>query len=254
MLTNKILDLLLAHFPYIPSLSFNVANDLSYYEHKKLRKSKLQTHLLALHQPYEQLYDNYRRDRKYRLKQARKRGLTIEMSEDITPLIQIFRKDTAHRIPGSNHESNLLLLKNLFEAVKEKGKYELYYVKDEEGTYSCGGWFVFYKNTIIYLFNAAMASKRHQNGRTFIIDHIIKKYQNTDFILDFESPKKEEIRSFYASFGSVATPFDHFYFNNLPKVVRRLHTHKILLHRKWLQWRYPKKYQTLPDIHLPDEL
>lgn len=248
---NKVLNQLFIHFSYIPSLSFNVENEVSSYERKNLLKDELCTHLLALNQPYEKLHAHYRRDRKYRLKQAQKRGLKIEMSDDIAPLIRIFRDDTEHRIPGHGHNTNLLYLEKLFETVKEKGTYELYYVKDEKGEYNCGCWFVFYQNHIIFLFNAATAAARNQNGRTIIIDHVIQKYQSSDFILDFESPKKEAIRSFYASFGSKATPYTHFYYNALPDTFKKLHTLKIKVHRKLLQTLYPEKYRHLPDIHLP---
>lgn len=248
---DKILQKLFTYFPYIPTLSFNIQNDFRSYACENLRKKRLCTHLLPLNRSYQTIHHNYRRDRKYRLKQAKERGLNIHRADEIESLIEIFKKDTAHKLPGAaqSQDPNYTLLKRVFDAVKAKGKYELYYIKDENGVYNCGCWFVFYKNTIIYLFNASTAETRDQNGRTLIINHIIEKYQNSDYLLDFESPEKPEIRSFYASFGSEATPYYQFYYNNLPTVVKHLHTLKIQIHRRLLTTLYPDYH--LPDIQMP---
>ena len=106
-----------------------------------------------------------------------------------------------------------------------------------------------YNHRIIYLFNTALNTARNENGRTLIIDHVIQKYQSSSYVLDFESPEKESICDFYASFGSKAVPFLSLYFNNLPAIVKFLHRQKIVIHRKLLQWRYP--HRSLPDITLP---
>ena len=248
-LIDEILRILLQKFSYIPRISFNASNTFTLLENDNLRVSNLVTHLLSLKKPYSQLRQNYHRDRKYHLNKAKGLNLNILTSHDIEPLIEIFLQDTVQKIPGANRDSNYLLLRQVFKVVQEKGKYELYYIRDKEGRYTCGCWFVFYNNFIIYLFNASTNEARNENGRTLIIDHIIRKYQNTDYVLDFESPEKESISSFYASFGSIPTPFYQIYYNNLPAIIRQTHRAKIKIHRQLLRWLHPD--QSLPDIQLP---
>ena len=248
---QKILDQIFDLYKYIPKITFNINNNFLSFNQKNLKKETLYTHLLKLDRPYADIYKNYRRDRKYRLKQAQKRNPEIIMSEDIEPQIQIFKDDTEHKVPGFNANSHYPLLRNLFNAVKKNTSFELYYVREKDHTYSSSCWFVFYKNQIIYLGNASTRNSRNKNGRTYIIDHLIQKYQNSDKVLDFESPRKESIRSFYASFGSNATPFSQIYYNNLPTVIRRAHTAKIKLQRGLISIINPKG--TLPEIHYPND-
>nr|WKN38253.1 GNAT family N-acetyltransferase [Tunicatimonas sp. TK19036] len=249
LLINEVLEKLFQEFAYIPRMSFNVGNTFAFMRLPQLRLFTHETHLLPLNKPYQQLRSNYHRDRRYRLKRAIKQNLDMEASDDIEPLINIFLKDTAQKIPGASDDHNYSLFRRVFKVVQANGRYELYYTKDKAGNYTSGCWFVFYHHTIIYLFNAATNEARNENGRTLIIDHIIRKYQNTDYVLDFESPEKESISSFYASFGSIPTPFYQIYYNNLPAVIRQTHRAKIKIHRQLLQWLRPD--HPLPNIQLP---
>ena len=149
------------------------------------------------------LYQNYRRDRKYRLKQAQRKKVRLVSSADIGPLIDIFLQDTIRKVPGAEDDPTYALLYRLFEAVKQHGRYELYYTQDTQGNYTSGCWFVIYNYRIIYLFNAALDSARRENGRTLIIDHVIQKYQNSPYIVDFESPEKEAIYDIFTQMPSL---------------------------------------------------
>lgn len=249
-LADKMIQTLLTYYAYIPRLFFNIEQPWPLPEHARLRVQQHYTHLLYLNRPYSELYRNYRRDRRYRLKQAQRNGIRMVASEDIEPLIAIFLKDTLHKVPGAHHNPTHNTLREVFNAVRQYGRYELYYTQDQRGRYTSGGWFVIYNYYIIYLFNAALDTARHENGRTLILDHMIRKYQNSRYVLDFESPEKEAIYDFYASFGSQPTPFYDIYFNNLPRWVRQLHRVKIRAHRKLLRLQDP--HRPLPDIVLPE--
>ena len=253
LLDNKVVERLIqtlfSHYSYIPRLFLNVDNQWDFPPHSNLQQRCHYTHLLKLDQPYTTIHQNYRRDRKYRLKQAQRRNISLVSSQDIEPLIDIFLQDTVQKVPGAEADPTYALLRQLFATVKQHGRYELYYIKDERGKYTSGCWFVIYNHRIIYLFNAALDSARRENGRTLIIDHVIRKYQNSPYVVDFESPEKETIYDFYASFGSQPTPFPFFYFNNLPLLVRKLHRAKIRWHRRLLRYVYPCRQ--LPTIILP---
>lgn len=248
-LIEKIFQTLFTHYSYIPRLFLNVSNIWSIPRRSNLRLRRHFTHLLELNQPYADLRKQYRRDRRYRLKQACAKKLRIVSSDDIGPLVDIFLRDTVQKVPGAQTDPTYSQVRRLFNAVKRNGRYELYYTQDDYGNYTSGAWFVIYNYRIIYLFNAALDTARRENGRTLIIDHVIRKYQNSPYIVDFESPEKETIRDFYASFGSIPTPFYFLYFYNLPTVVRRLHRTKILVHRQLLKRIYPSS--SLPDIIIP---
>ncbi len=247
--TQEVFQALFSQYPYIPRLFLNVHNIWDIPNSNGLRIQHAFTHELPLNRPYTALHKKYRRDRRYRLKQAKRQQVSLVASEDIEPLVDIFLQDTIQKVPGAKADIIYDQVLNLFKAVKRYGRYELYYTRDTYGNYTSGAWFVIYNYRIVYLFNAALNTVRNENGRTLIIDHIIQKYQNSPYTLDFESPEKESICDFYASFGSKAALFLSLYFNSLPSFVKFLHCQKIVAHRKVLQWVYP--HRSLPDITLP---
>ncbi len=59
------------------------------------------------------------------------------------------------------------------------------------------------KNRITYLLPIATDLAKKDNIPTFIINELIKEYQNTNYILDFEGSMEEGVANFYRSFGAV---------------------------------------------------
>nr|WP_304608550.1 GNAT family N-acetyltransferase [Pontibacter anaerobius] len=182
----------------------------------------LYTLYLGLNKPYGQLWKGYTRDRKYNLNKARRENLRLIQSQDIEPLIRLFRQNIEHKVYGGVDEAAYDMLHRLYTACVEKSVAELVYTLDELGRVVAGGLFLYYGGYIIYIFNAADASGRKRNGRTLILDHIIQQNANTDQILDFESPMIESIAGFYQSFGSVPVPFFEWEYNLLPQPLRLL--------------------------------
>ena len=250
-IVEAMISSMLQTYLYIPRFSFNTNNTfIALHGYPSLTVEARETHLLSLDRSYSELYRGYRRDRRHRIKQAKKKRLDIIRSNDIRPLIRMYQTYIEHRVPGAGHDADQSLLRSLFIAVAQRVAYKLYYVREKDGSVSCGCWFVFYKNTIIYLFNAATDSARNDNGRSLIIDRLIYEHQNTDYVLDFETPPKDSLASFYQSFGSSPTPFPHIHYYNMPIFIRKLHRTKMKLHRKILATLYPKR--VLPDIFIPE--
>lgn len=59
------------------------------------------------------------------------------------------------------------------------------------------------KNRITYLLPVATDLAKKDNIPTFVINELIKEYQNTNYILDFEGSMIEGVANFYRSFGAV---------------------------------------------------
>lgn len=174
------------------------------------------THHLSLAVPYSSIYKNYSADRKLNLKRATRANLQIIESKDIEPLIDMFEKDIAHKIVGGVAPNVYDLLRKLYQELQTRKLCKLLYTRNEHGQVGAGGLFVFYQNQIIYLFNAAYTTHRKENGRTLLIDYILKKYANSSYTFDFESPEIEKINYFYESFGAHAVPYSVIHYNHLP--------------------------------------
>ncbi|CAN5870723.1 hypothetical protein BH24BAC1_BH24BAC1_35860 [soil metagenome] len=210
------------HYRHIRDYSFNTANpDLPLLSLSGLSVWNQHTHFLSLLEPYERLYRQYSRDRKLNLRRAQKANLTVSESQDIRPLIDIFREDTAHKIYGGVAESSYDLLASLFAEFQKRDWARLLYTHQAGGEKEAGCLFVQYKGRITYLFNAATKTGRNRNGRSLMIDQIIRENAGKDRILDFESPSgMEAITYFYQGFGATPVRFQTIQYNNLPIYIR----------------------------------
>ncbi|GAB3194325.1 hypothetical protein ABID22_000253 [Pontibacter aydingkolensis] len=212
-------------FKYVVGYQFNTDNQLT----QEMAQEQTYTLYLHLNKAYEELRHHYTRDRKINLKRAEKAGLRLQQSQDIEPLIQFFKSETADRIYGGVSEEAYNLLRKLYVAMQERGLAQLYYTVDAEGRKNAGCLFTVWRNRIVYLFNAAPAHGRKQNGRTLLLDHIIRKYAHQNFILDFESPddREPDIVHFYRGFGAQTMLIPVLKYNRLPqsiKLIRELRT------------------------------
>jgi hypothetical protein len=217
---GQFFHLLFETYPFIPRYQWNVHNTrifknlhqkdfvnlsgesifLQKFSHKHL--TFFTTHHLSLSQPYSVLYQNYSKDRKMNLKRAKKAHLEIIESEDMEPLLAMFEKDIAQKLPKGVAPNAYELFREIYMALKERKWGKLFYTKNTKGEIKAGALFVFYQNQIIYLFNACYQEARKENGRTLLIDHIIQNYANSTYTFDFESPEIERIAYFYKSFGA----------------------------------------------------
>ncbi|WP_161889446.1 GNAT family N-acetyltransferase [Pontibacter russatus] len=221
-------------FRYVSGYHFNTANKLPAGLPPEVYISQTLTLYLPLNKPYEQLYQGYTRDRKMNLKRAQKAELAIEESTDIEPVIRFFREQAAGRIYGGVSEAAYMQLRQLYEALRQRGIARLCYTTDASGRKNGGCLFVIWGGHIVYLFNAAPQHGRKQNGRTLLINHIIREYAGQEMLLDFESPneREQDILHFYKSFGPEATPIPVLRYDRLPSGVRYIKEVRMRLVRR----------------------
>ncbi|MBC5994927.1 GNAT family N-acetyltransferase [Pontibacter cellulosilyticus] len=205
-------------FRYVVGYQFNTDNQLP----PQLEQEYTYTLYLDLNKPYQEIKQHYTRDRKLNLKRSQNAGLLLHQSNNLEPLIQFFKDETADKIYGGVSEKAYMLLRQLYEALQERGLAQLYYTVDAGGRENAGCLFTVWRNRIVYIFNAAPSHGRKQNGRTLILDHIIQKYATQKFILDFESPddREPDIVHFYRSFGSQTMLIPVLKYNRLPKSIK----------------------------------
>ncbi|MFD2513821.1 GNAT family N-acetyltransferase [Pontibacter locisalis] len=217
-------------FRHVSLYQFNTDNNVA----AELRLEQTYTLYLNLNKPYQQLYQQYTRDRKINLKRAVKAGLELQEDDDLEPLITFFKAEAADRIYGGVSEKAYDLLRELYRELKARGLAKLIYTYDQEGRKNSGCLFILWRNRIVYIFNAAAAHGRKQNGRTLMLDHMIKQFAGQNFILDFESPDDSEpdIVHFYRSFGAVTIPVPVLRYNHLPKSIKLVRELRMRVVRK----------------------
>ena len=177
--------------------------------------NQINTHILNLDKPYERLLEGYNKDRKKNLKTGQNFGWEIEESDDIEPIIALFKNYHANDIEGGVGGNAYRILRKLFSELKKRKIVKLLYVS-KNNQIEAGALFVVFKSRIIYLFNAATGLGRKKNARTVLIDSILQQYENTNYVFDFESPEKESVVEFYESFGTQRSTFSQLRYNDLP--------------------------------------
>ncbi|MFD3003724.1 GNAT family N-acetyltransferase [Pontibacter toksunensis] len=221
-------------FRYVVDYNFNTDNQLPSLLLPEVEAGQTVTLYLNLHSSYEQLYKGYSRDRKMNLKRAHKAGLQLRESDNIELIIRFFKEETAGRIYGGVAAGAYDMLRQLYQVLREKGVGKMYYTVDKEGRENSGCLFIIWGGRIVYIFNAAPQHGRRQNGRTLLIDHIIRKYAGQELLFDFESPdeREQDILHFYKSFGPEVKPIPVLKYNRLPKGVKLMREARLQLVRK----------------------
>ncbi|RYF78007.1 MAG: GNAT family N-acetyltransferase [Cytophagaceae bacterium] len=179
----------------------------------QVRQQVMYTHVL----PLAGGADSYTADRRMNLQRADRRvgnvpGWELGQSDDVAPLLTLFRENHAAAIGVGEWAYNLF--RNVFAVVQQQGLGTLHYAY-ASGQVVAGVLFVEQHGRIIYLFNAASAEGRRLNARSLLIDQLIQKEKEkamllaspTQPVLDFESPEKPGVVSFYESFGARPQPF-----------------------------------------------
>ncbi len=162
-----------------------------------------ETCLLNLQEDYEVTYRKYNSNRKRDLKKAKKNNLECSSSEDINSLIKIFKETKGKEVSElkKNHYNNL---KSIFHQGKKRQQAEIFIVqnKNDKEKILAAGLFLFSKTQITFLFGCTSIFGRNNGAMTFLMDYVIKKYANTNYILDFEGSNISSISHYYQSFGA----------------------------------------------------
>ncbi|GHA63372.1 GNAT family N-acetyltransferase [Pontibacter akesuensis] len=228
---EKFLELMVKRYKFIYNYRFNMS-DTPHLEklQDKYELVARYTRYLPLNKPYAELYKGYTRDRKMNLKRAQRANLSLFESDDIEPLIQHFKIHIEHKVVGGVSEHTYQLLRDLFAVLKAKGAAQLIYTT-AGGEVNAGCLFIKYNGVISYAFNSADSEGRVTNGRTLVLDEMIRQHADTDYTLDFESPMIEQIEHFYASFGAHRVKYFAIRHNALPLYVRIIRDIRIKVYR-----------------------
>lgn len=221
----QFLTALSSNFLYISTYSFHPQNykilQLLLPQFAELKFERNHTNWLSLDKSVEIIQGEYSKNGKLNLKKAEKFNWTLEKSEDILPIINLFKNNHEHKIEHGVTENAYNLLVELFEKLQEKRLAEVWYVSIEDEIHA-GAVFIKEGKMAIYLFNASDETGRKGNGRTYLIDQYFKESSKNVVCFDFESPEIESIANFYKSFGGEVTPFITIKKNELPFPLKQI--------------------------------
>jgi hypothetical protein len=229
--------LLHQNFPVISSYEFNTGNtELVQTGLPNFEIDKFSTYHLELQQGYPAIVSGYRKDRRWRINQAKRAGLTVRPSTNVDRIIQIFDQHIAHKIYGVIGEAyEYKMLRQLYAEASQRGLVTMHEaVKGQQEVVAMIMLF-HYNQKLIYIFNSSTPEGKKTNAISFLIDRILQTYAGQEFVYDFEAPEVGPISDFYSSFGSTPAYFLSIKANNLPAPIQ------------WLQQLRARAYRLLKE-------
>ncbi len=224
---SRFLETLQHHIRHAPSYQFHAAN-ASALVNESVQFIPMTNHVLNLQKPYAELAAGYSKDRKNNLKRGLQHEWEFLDTDDVAPLIDLFRKyNTAGigRVAPRAYDQ----LRQLVAVLQHRQQVTIR-VARQNGRIEAGCLLVTDVNRIIHLFCAASPEGRKGNARTVMLDQFIREYAGQPLWFDFESPEVESLAAFNRSFGAQPEPYVRLVSNQLPDSVRFLHRMK-----QWLQ-------------------
>ena len=171
---------------------------------------------LNLSEKYDVLAENYNSNTKRNLAKAKKENLRVVEDADSSAIISLFRRNRGSDInKWGDKEYNRLL--NLVEEAKNHEKCMVLGVQNTDNQLVAGAIFMISHKKIVFLFSGSDESNKELHGLTFLLDHVIKKYSGTNFILDFEGSDNDGLARFYKGFGGEEKFYQEVKFNKLNK-------------------------------------
>lgn len=174
------------------ALQFNSENNFS--KENTITKNN---YILLLDKEYEILYKGFSKGRKHAIQQGLKQQCNIE-EISFAELLLLSKKHYSFK---EITESEYIKLAKLVEVLKSKKKVKIVGVKINNELIG-GAAFILDSQRMIYLFSAVSKIGKEKQVASLLLNDVIKKYSNTNRILDFEGSQLLGIASFFKSFGA----------------------------------------------------
>ena len=107
-------------------------------------------------------------------------------------------------------ESDYTTLNNLIEHGVSLNLIECIAVTNENNNLIGGAFFLKDDRRITYLFSSINKEGREKQAMSLLLNFIIKKFSNTNYILDFEGSMIKDIALFFRSFGTEKEEYYHY--------------------------------------------
>jgi hypothetical protein len=231
---QQVADLLRRQFRFITQYAFNTGNvELLGAGQPGLAGAVFTTYYLSLKPPYEQLLAGYKPNRRWRLNQARRRGLHVELTTDIDLMVKIFAENTAPKIYGVIGEAyEYRILRALYARAHQEGLATMRQVRGASGEVLAMGLLFRFKQHLTYIFNCSTRAGKEAGAISVLLDEVLRAHAGQDLLFDFEAPEVPNVAHFYNSFGPAPAPFLAITANRLPWPVRQLKAARMALYRR----------------------
>jgi len=205
---NNMVNIIPAKIKFINyNVSYNLSNNGKFIP--------LDNYVLHLNKPYKSLLAGYKPNTRRYIKIALKNEPEIVNNPPTSSIIKLIQQTTGKNDLMLNNDTDYGTLEKLLE--------KLYTVQlgSSVGIYDDGGlsavvYYIKTEKRVVKIITASTASAKKNNWIAVLIDHIIKKYNNTNLVFDFEGSNIPSVAHFFRNFGSEKTVYYNWQWNRLP--------------------------------------
>ena len=160
-------------------------------------KDKRLNLFLDLSPSFDQIYEGFRKDRKY---DARKLSLTCEdLTEDHERFLKFFSISSKDILEKTN--ADVQQISRIVQTCINKKRAKIWSVVDGNELVSAI-FFTVFKNRLTLLLSTTNQKGYDIRANIILLLQLMRTYQNSNYILDFEGSEIPGVRDFYQSFGA----------------------------------------------------
>lgn len=181
----------------------------------------MQYQQLSLSDTFDQIQNSYRKDRKKDLRKAKESGLVVKWDDDSNHLIDLFKKSIGKRTSNIT-ESDYKNLREIIRTCAKKGLGRLLSVYAEDDSLVASSFVLLHKNTCTILVSATDFSNRGNGANTFLIDTLLRHYQDQLEFFNFGGSSIQSVGEYFKSFGAHTIDYPFIAWKKHPKLFKLL--------------------------------
>lgn len=139
---------------------------------------------------------------------------SIESGTSPAVLLDLFRKNVAHKVDTISKQDLVVLEKLMVSAISLK-RGELLLVKEKEEVVGAG-FFLFDKTRVTYLKGASTDAAKKSGAMYFLLDYAMNQYKTKFTLFDFGGSDIENVAEFYHKFGAHDRTYYDYSIDDLP--------------------------------------
>jgi len=196
--SNIIDENIVEHFTQkIPYRSYH----LCFSEQNSCNKgTKRSNFILNLNKDYNAIFSAYSTNTKRNLKKTQQYNIEIKADLPANDFLEFYHSITKNYGELPKTKVNLLLQESL-----KKEKTTIYGAYNEDNKLISALWLLYSHQRLIYLLPVSNKEGKEYLAMFKIVDEIIRKHANSNFLFDFAGSNIKSIARFYESFGAEIT-------------------------------------------------
>jgi hypothetical protein len=186
-------------------------NEIDFLHQKEIQK-------INLFRNKDEIFKNYKKDRKKDLRKAEKSNLKIYEGNS-KELVYLFKNNVGKRTPYiKDKDYNILSL--LIKECLNRSTGELLSVKDNDAKLVGSGFFLKHKKEVTILVSATDFKNRNNGANTYLIHNAILNNNDVNEVFNFGGSSISSVAKYFFSFGATTFNYNEINYNRLPFFIK----------------------------------